>query len=1233
MASILDRITRGIKAFRGDTESVKQLTQPNRNLPGFQVFSGKDLINASKAYSPFSQMALDFINSATNLGTPYTEQQLLAAYMSSVYMFAALTRVSNLISRVKIVAEIKEGENYIRTPETALINRIFEQEGSELLSRMYLNYAIFGAAAVYKVKTRKAILEESRETPIYDYKDGAVGGLHVIDKPQWDLDEDWTYGGINGLHVSQNIPALGDRTYLDRKEFVYITGWNPDQPNRGKSIVAVAIHEAVSNSSIAQWMSDYFTRGAMPLVMVALSETDPAMLTQSDLAKYKREFEDRWQGGVGSSLRSVFLDRKVEVNQVGIPASDIGAPELNQTALEGISAAVGIDRELIVTPEGGSQERHAILVKRAWDDTVIPVAEKFLTAFNRDLGLPTNMRLILDLSGIDELEADREEKSATEINVFQAGIQTINETRNRLKMTPIEEFEGFWNFNGTVMPIDKIKQLAKIPHPELREYVTGLWESNLLKRSEALEFLGLPVNKRDRDGFKADLENGDEFLTGLWQDDLLTRSQILKMMDLSMPKGMQDGYRSELERGATFGDFVSGLWRDNLITRQQALQLLDMNLQLPQDAPNGYAEEISQWRENIVNLWRENLATRGQALSMLKVPAPPNALDGYNEEIQKKMNQPQDLREVVLNMWRENLLTRSEVLKLLGHTIPKDAIDGYVDEVNKLTEQKFSADSGGDSGQPSWRSLGDGNSSEDSDNPDDDPDNPNDPNSNPPAPSTPSGTAEIASIPVSRIQDKKPFWMATHTGQIEPNDGASISGVEEELLSEGFEKDPPLEGYYGSQVDVLPELDQKVDNLYKDQIDTIVETGKKKKETKKPKVEVIQESDEGAKTFEPVNAVDIHANDLHEMYVSLWFGANNEIKSIVDNLKQIIPTDSVINWQDSNTYHTTLVYSDQVELDQIDKIRKVLPANSKNILINAGPIIEFVQPDKKVIVLKVDLSDELSYLHNKIYTAFRTYGVDVSAYSLPGSYQPHITLGYVKLDAPQINYDEFITLQPQTIYIGIEDYDQKYEIPFIQHIAEPNASYNEITSRSTPEILEDTRKLNEMFRNKWVNAVHHYLKNKIVSYDIPERITSAILEHAESRLEDLIGAITEGWYDEDAEVADDSPIEMYVKSKIKIDDDDEIDELKTWQKATLKNGINKGLRFETYVLDEDTSKAIKEELKDSENTKEAINAIFDKYKTIVQAKLDEINFNEEDLKAWAIRIMNTEDEEIKSLLT
>lgn len=680
------------KGVNEDRKSVIPQRKNNAGFGGVAILDPSNL-NGMKSMDVFSRNALDFVNSGSTSGSsPYSEDQLLGAYLSSVYLYAAIRRVSNLMSRVKVVAEVMDGGKWVRLPETHKLNLLFANEGRELLPRIWLNHAIYGVSAVYKVKSRRAILEAEANRPIYDYKDGAVSGLYVLDKPMWDVDEDSSYGRIKGFYVSQYDPSneyIGNRTYIEREEVIYVTDWNPKNPNRGKSLAAVCIHEAVANASIAQWMAEYFTRGAMPLIMVSMSEDDPTMMSDSDLRKYKRQFEEYWSG-MSSSLRSVFVDRKVDVQQIGINANDVAAPDLNQAALEGIAAVIGLDRELIVTPEGGSQERHALLIKRAWEDSVIPRVEVYLASINRDLGLPANYRLVADLSDIAELEADRENKSSTEVSIYESGIQAFNEVRTRLNMPPIKGLDGFFNYDGKPTPIEQILRLSKLPPERMMDYALQLWDNNLAKRSEVLELVGRPIPEGLIDGYRYEIESRDDMIDGAWADDLLTRSQILALRGWEKPARIEweDGYRSELEKGKDYGDWITGLFDNDLLTRSQTIELLNMGIKIPSNFVDGYSTEIREHHGLVTGYWGDSLLTRRQAMEKLGIPIPAEGFtDGYINQVEKLDEYIAGLQTVEpKELYSDQLITKGEALKMLGITPPYKFVDGYESEVSAITD-------------------------------------------------------------------------------------------------------------------------------------------------------------------------------------------------------------------------------------------------------------------------------------------------------------------------------------------------------------------------------------------------------------------------------------------------------------------------------------------------------------------------------------------------------------------
>lgn len=506
-----------------ESQAVSSGTTALRNPTSFHII---DPAQASTKSSGFGQYIQEYIYAGGGNYQAYSDMQLETAYFSSVYLFAALRRVANLISRVKVVAEKQDGNSWIRLSDTARLNTMLSKDISSVMKYTYLNYALYGNSVIYKAKTVKALLSAKAGKRIVDYKDGAVAGLLTLDNPGWTLDESGTDGfsTINGVNLSYDYREIvGEKNYLERDEFIFIVDWNPRNKNRGRSIVTNAIHEAVTNSAIARWASEYFTRGALPLLLVSMVDS-PAISTTADLLKQKRIFEEQWQGQA-SSLRSVFVDQKVEVNEVGITADRVSAPELNKNALEGISAAVGIERDLIIAPEGGTQSRHEAMIQQAWTDTIIPTAEYFLRCIQADLGLPSNIRLVLDLDSIEELEAQRGEKSTTEIALLEKSVQTINETRARLRQRPIEELDGFLMVNGVLMSIEKILQQDKIPDDRQFQQIIAAWDADLLLKSEAMKMLGRKLRSGERDGYKSELAVTQQELTSPDQTDLFSNNE------------------------------------------------------------------------------------------------------------------------------------------------------------------------------------------------------------------------------------------------------------------------------------------------------------------------------------------------------------------------------------------------------------------------------------------------------------------------------------------------------------------------------------------------------------------------------------------------------------------------------------------------------------------------------------------------------------------------------------
>jgi hypothetical protein len=657
----------------------------NSKIPQYQFIDPTDIMprNATKSLT-YSQFMLDFINATGNMSNPYNQRQLLGAYLSSVYLFSAINLVAKLIGRIKIVARERRGELSLPLPIDNEINTVFAKYGAKMLENMYRNYAVYGATLVYKLPSVEGALNKR-----YDFASHGIAGFQVLDRPKWNLNQNAGSGEIYGAYVN-NYSLSSIDPQLDRNEFVYHTSWNPEYPNDGQSIVSNAIHYAVANNSIAQWMSDYFTRGALPLMIVSFENEADNSITDNDLEKYRRQFEDKFQGGVNSSLRSVFLDRKVVFEQVGIPASEVEASAQDQTALQGIAAAVGIDIELIAPPEGGRSENFDQVLANTWNLTIIPLAENFLSSIERDSGLPDGVFLTLDVSHISELEAGRADKASTEQGIVDAGIQSYNEARARMNMPPVRELEGMWNLGGQLSPITHAEDIKRTIAPTLLEQATAAYEQNLIPRSTLQKTINA-IPDLERDGYKDEVDNRYDRVIGLWNDNVIRYHDVFKLLQMPIPSNSKNIYKTQME---------------NL-------------MQMEVDNHQRKLDEQDALADRMMELYTENLITNAQLLDFYRVPIPPNYRRGFKAEIdyaidrehealtakaendleiemakrQQEVDQAQALfdkelekPEFIKGLFADGFIKLSAALDQLGIDFPYGEVDGYAPEIESIRE-------------------------------------------------------------------------------------------------------------------------------------------------------------------------------------------------------------------------------------------------------------------------------------------------------------------------------------------------------------------------------------------------------------------------------------------------------------------------------------------------------------------------------------------------------------------
>lgn len=476
-----------------------QYTTPRRPASKSRFVVSDELQKGFKSV-PYSQYVRDFINEEGNYGSLYNDEQLQTAYRTSVYLFAALRRVASLMSEIKIVGEKRVNGSWERLEESHHLNRIFSAAGAPFLFQLYMNYALFGTALAYKHKTRKAIYQNKRGEPIHTYLDEAISGIHIIPNMQWEIRTDDYHNEILGFDLYEPDPNVGDDArQLERHEVVYFHDFDPRDPNDGVSMVSLALNDATTNAAIARWASHYFMSGAMPLLLLNFEDGDGSM-TEADALKYKNWIQRTWQGLFGDfSLRAVLTDRKMNVQTAGIEADKVQAPELDRATLNRIASVFQIAPDLIVPPEGGSDNaRHKHLMMAAYKDAVLPVAKQLLVPLNQDFGFDEDceLRLVIAEDEIKALQADRDAESTTEINIFNSGAMRYSELQEKLDAERIDPLKDFIMVNGRFQSIARVVRDDQLPSVDILQYTPQAFDSGFLTFAEVRKMMfNLPTNE------------------------------------------------------------------------------------------------------------------------------------------------------------------------------------------------------------------------------------------------------------------------------------------------------------------------------------------------------------------------------------------------------------------------------------------------------------------------------------------------------------------------------------------------------------------------------------------------------------------------------------------------------------------------------------------------------------------------------------------------------------------
>lgn len=141
---------------------------------------------------------------------------------------------------------------------------------------------------------------------------------------------------------------------------------------------------------------------------------------------------------------------------------------------------------------------------------------------------------------------------------------------------------------------------------------------------------------------------------------------------------------------------------------------------------------------------------------------------------------------------------------------------------------------------------------------------------------------------------------------------------------------------------------------------------------------------------------------MEPVYAYLDFANNKQLIEIQNKIREVLGDVKGIEWQPAPTLHCTLFFAGNASEPSIDIAAGSIsvPRRLEVIGVEMGV---FENGDERALHLKLDLDDRLQGLQADLYNNMSALEVDeISEYSRPENYKPHITLCYLPpgVDAP-----------------------------------------------------------------------------------------------------------------------------------------------------------------------------------------------------------------------------------------
>ena len=306
-----------------------------------------------------------------------------------------------------------------------------EQSSFELIEALLTDLLVYGNAFLLKQRGPEG---------------GTGGGIEAL----WKLRPDriQIVAGERRL-VAGYVHRVGDReTRLAAESVIHLRLPDPANDLWGLSPVRAAARQIDTDSEASRFVEAFFRNAAVPFGIIKLKRALRG--GEPEASRIGRRWSERFRGLFGRFQVGV-LDADAEFQRIGLTQEEMAFPELRAQTEARICAAFRVPPVLVGVKVGLDRSTFSNMAEARrffWENTMLSLYRRLAEKFNAELTpeygpRPEGLRVAFDFSQVAALRESRESIERSALAGLRAGALTVNDTRRRLGLEPIDDGDRF----------------------------------------------------------------------------------------------------------------------------------------------------------------------------------------------------------------------------------------------------------------------------------------------------------------------------------------------------------------------------------------------------------------------------------------------------------------------------------------------------------------------------------------------------------------------------------------------------------------------------------------------------------------------------------------------------------------------------------------------------------------------------------------------------------------------